>query len=173
MKRPECVKDIERFLGMVNYLARFVPNMSSRAAPLNQLRNKKVEWMWTPAQEKAWNDLKEVVSSAPVLQFFNLKCRTMISSDASQTGLGSVFHQFHGERWLPVAYASRAMTLAETHYAQIEKEALAMTYACERFDLYVYGNQFQIETDHKPLVSIFLKSLNECPSRIQRFRLCL
>ncbi|XP_046375452.1 uncharacterized protein LOC124148415 [Haliotis rufescens] len=72
---------------------------------------------------------------------------------------------------MPVAYASRAMTTAETHYAQIEKEALAMCFGAERFHQYVYGRKFLAETDHKPLIPIFKKALNDCPPRIQRFRL--
>ena len=173
MERPKCVKDVERFLGLVNYLARFIPDMSTIAAPLNQLRNKNTEWIWESTQEIAWKKLKDVVVSSPVLQFFDPRKEIKISSDASQSGLGAVLLQLHDDKWLPVAYASRSMTTAETRYAQIEKETLAMTFACERFDQYIYGGQFLIETDHKPLVSIFQKPLNDCPARLQRFRLRL
>ena len=72
------------------------------------------------------------------------------------------------ERWLPVAYASRALTSAESRYAQIEKELLASMYACERFHQFIYDQTFEVETDHKPLVSIMSKPLNDCPVRIQR-----
>ncbi len=75
--------------------------------------------------------------------------------------------------WLPVAFTSIAMTSTEIHYVQIEKEALAMTFACDWFDQYIYGHTFHVETDHKPLVAIFTKSLSDCPARIQRFQLKL
>lgn len=96
-----------------------------------------------------------------------------ISADASLTGIGAVLLQNDDENWVPVAYASRALTQAETRYAQIEKELLAITYACERFNQYVYGQTFEVETDHKPLVAIFTKSLSDCPLRIQRLMIRL
>ena len=76
-------------------------------------------------------------------------------------------------KWLPVAYASRAMTTAEKNYAQIEKEMLAITFACERFHLFMYRQSIQVETDHKPLDQIFKKSLSDCSIRIQRLMLWL
>ena len=67
----------------------------------------------------------------------------------------------------PVAYASRALTSAKTQYAQIEKELLAIVFACDHFEVYIYGRStVHVETDHKPLVSIMLKSLNKAPSRL-------
>ena len=107
-----------------------------------------------------------------MLKFYDPDREIKISSDASKSGLGAVLLQKH-EGWMPVAYASRVMTTAETRYAQIEKEMLAITFACERFHQYIYGQPVQIETDHKPLVSIFKKSLSECPIRIQRLMIRL
>jgi transposase InsO family protein len=73
-----------------------------------------------------------------------------------------------------VAYASKALTTTEQRYAQVEKEALASTWACEHFHMYVYGKEFQIETDHKPLVSLLGKKLlDDLPPRVLRFRLRL
>ncbi|XP_038139714.1 uncharacterized protein LOC119782701 [Cyprinodon tularosa] len=104
----------------------------------------------------------------PTEWFYDPERSTRISADASQFGLGAVLLQQHDGQWLPVAYASRALTSAESRYAQIEKELLASLYACERFHQYVYGQAFEVETDHKPLVSIMSKPLNDCPLRIQR-----
>ena len=76
------------------------------------------------------------------------------------------------DQWRPVAYASRAMSPTEQRYAQIEKEALGITWASERFADYLIGLKFHIETDHKPLVSLLgSKSLDDLPARIQRFRM--
>lgn len=79
--------------------------------------------------------------------------------------------QRHDNEWMPVAYASRVMSDAETRYAQIEKEMLAISFACEHFHQYIFGQVVEVETDHKPLVSIFKKSLNDCPLRLQRLLL--
>ena len=93
-----------------------------------------------------------------------------LQCDASQSGLGAALMQ-NGQ---PVAYASRALSAAETRYAQIEKELLAIIFACEHFEPYVYGrDMIRVESDHKPLESIFLKPLNSAPKRLQRMLLRL
>lgn len=168
MERPQNRDDVRRFLGMVTYLAKFIPDLSTQTAPLRSLLDLKNEWLWSHEQDKCFKQLKETLTQEPVLKFYDPQRSTRVSADASQYGLGSVLLQLHEEQWLPVAYASRALTSAESRYAQIEKELLACTYVCERFHQYVYGQAFEVETDHKPLVSIMSKPLNNCPVRIQR-----
>ena len=88
--------------------------------------------------------------TAPVLKFYDPERKTKISADASKSGLGAVILQKDEdqEEWYPVAYASRAMTTAEVRYAQIEKQCLALTFACQRFHQFIYGQTFEAETDH-------------------------
>ena len=108
--------------------------------------------------------------STPVLRYYNLSDEVTLQCDASQSGLGAALLQ-NGK---PVAYASRALTSAETQYAQIEKEPLATVFACERFDTYIYGRDaVTVETDHKTLVAIVRKALNAAPQRLQRMLLRL
>uniref|UniRef100_A0A8C4RHI8 Gypsy retrotransposon integrase-like protein 1 n=1 Tax=Erpetoichthys calabaricus TaxID=27687 RepID=A0A8C4RHI8_ERPCA len=173
MPRPQCKKDIQRFIGMVNYQAKFIPNLSNILAPLRQLTEKNVEWTWNYEQETAWNEVKKLLIKEPVLKFYDPHKPIKISSDASQSGLGAVLLQKHDETWQPVAYASRSLTGAETRYAQIEKELLSITFACERFHQFVSGQAIMIETDHKPLLALFKKPLNDCPLRIQRMMIKL
>ena len=97
-----------------------------------------------------------------------------ISADASSFGLGAVLLQREGEDWKLVAYASKSMTPTEGRYAQIEKEALVITWACGKFSDYVLGQKFTIETDHKPLIPLLnSKNLDALPPRIVRFHLRL
>ena len=138
--------------------------------PLRELTQQDVEWVWGDEQARALDRLKAAVTSTPVLRYYNLKDEVTLQCDASQSGLGAALLQ-NGQ---PVAYASRALTSAETRYAQIEKELLAIVFASERFNAYLYGrDKVTVETDHKPLESIVLKPLNSAPQRLQRmlFRL--
>ena len=104
--------------------------------------------MWDQAQQGALDVLKEVVTNIPVLRYYHLEEETTLQCDASQFGLGAALMQ----RGQPVAYASRALTPAETRYAQIEKELLAIVLACDRFEAYIYGRDVVlVKTDHKTL----------------------
>ena len=172
---PTNIGDVRRFLGMVNQLSKFSPNVAEKTQPLRDLLSKRNMWIWGEAQKKAFQEVKEALSTRPVLAFFDPVRETIVSADASSFGLGAVLlqKQLKGEL-RPIAYVSRAMTPTEKRYAQIEKEALALTWACERFSDYLIGLQFHLQTDHKPLVPLFSnKNLDELPIRVQRFRLRL
>ena len=87
-----------------------------------------------------------------------------MSADASSFGLGAVLFQKDKDDWKPVAYASRLMSKTERRYAQIEKEALAVTWGCEKFTDYILGQKFLIESDHKPLIPLLnTKQLDSMP----------
>ena len=170
MPQPADVAGVQRLLGMVQYLAKFLPHLSDITKPIRDLTQKDVAWVWDQAQEKAFATLKEAITSTPVLRYYNLSEEVTLQCDASQTGLGAALLQ-DGQ---PVAYASRALTDAETRYAQIEKELLAIVFACDRFDAYIYGrNEVHVESDHQPLEMIMQKPLSRAPKRLQRMLLQL
>ena len=109
-----------------------------------------------------------------ILALYDPNSPTKVCADASSYGLGAVLMQQQNSQWRPIAYASRSMTETEQRYAQIEKEALAATWACEKFSSYILGLKFSIETDHKPLVPLLgSKQLDKLPPRVLRFRLRL
>ncbi|KAK2559446.1 Retrovirus-related Pol polyprotein from transposon 17.6 [Acropora cervicornis] len=140
------------------------------AHPLRQPTRKDAKWVWSETQEKAWSDIKTAISRAPVLCLYSLQDEVTLQCDASDTGLGAVLLQLQQ----PVSFASRALTQTETRYAQIEKELLAIVFACEKFDKYIFGRDVvNVETDHKPLEEIFNKSLCDAPARLQRMLLRL
>ena len=174
MKAPTNVSELRRFMGMVNQLGKFSPNLAEMTHPIRQLLSKKSSWLWGPAQEEAFADIKKELSKPTVLHLYDPGAPTKISADASSYGLGAVLMQKSNFTWCPVAYASRSMTETERRYAQIEKEALAVTWACEKFSTYILGMKFLIETDHKPLVPLLgTKVLDSLPPRVLRFRLRL
>ena len=170
MPPPTDKAGVQRLLGLVQYLSKFLPNLSDMIKPLRELTQQDIEWCWEDAQITALNQLKEAVTCIPVLRYYNLNEEVTLQCDASQSGLGAALLQ----KGQPVAYASRALSPAETRYAQIEKELLAIVFACERFDTYIYGRDVvSVETDHKPLEAIVRKALNSAPQRLQRMLLRL
>ena len=175
MKEPENITGLRRFLGMTTQLSKFTPNPSETTKPLRDLLSTKNMWVWSEPQQKAFQQIKRQLSSTPVLVLYHPDRLTTVSADSSSFGLGAVITQKQPDAtWRPVAYCSRSLSNTEQKYAQIEKEALALTFGCERFSDYLIGKQFHVETDHKPLVSLLgSKNLDELPIRIQRFRMRL
>ncbi|UYV63201.1 hypothetical protein LAZ67_2003420 [Cordylochernes scorpioides] len=169
MKPPTDLHGVQRFMGMDNFLGRFVPNLAEITKPLNDLRKKDASFIWCSPQKKAFEKVKYVLASDRVQASFDISKKTMVSADATSYGLGAVPKQEHeANEWRPVAFASRTLTKTEQGYAQIKKEALAITWACERFKDFVVGKTFLIETDNKPLVPIFTtKDLNDLTPRLQ------
>ena len=173
MDAPKDIHELRRFLGMVNQMGKFSPNITDLTQPLRELLSKN-SWSWGPPQDSAFCHIKVELSSLTVLAMYDASRETKISADASSYGLGAVLLQKHDDQWRPVYFASRSMTATEQRYAQEEKEALAATWACSKFDEYLVGLDLIIETDHKPLVALLeRKSLEDVPPRIMRFRLRL
>ena len=161
METPQSVSDLRRFLGMVNQLGKFSPRISELNQPLRELLSNKKAWLWGPDQERSFNSIKDELSRPTTLALYDPNAKLKVSADASSFGLGAVLFQGDEDDWKPVAYASRAMSETERRYAQIEKEALEVTWACEKFTDYILGRKFLIETDHKPLVPLLnLKQLD-------------
>ena len=168
---PRDILELQRVLGMVTYLGRFIPNLSVRTAALRSLLVKGNDWQWHAEHEAAWNGIKETLSKHPVLQYYDESKALKVSTDASKDGIGAVLLQETEGQWMPVAYASRSMTAAERNYAQIEKEQLGVVFACERFHVYIYVRRVIVETDHCPLIAISRKHLCDAPPRLQRLLL--
>ena len=113
---------------------------------------------------ESFRKIKQLVSQAPVLQYYDVDKPVTIQCDASGKGLGAVLLQDNK----PVCYASQALTDIETRYAPIETEMLAVVFACRKFHQYIYGRSVTIETDHKPLQAISTKPLSQVPLRLQK-----
>lgn len=120
------------------------------AQPLRELLSTKNAWWWGPKQVQALADVKKELTRPTVLALYDPRAETKISANASSFGLGAVLLQLSKDGWKPVAYASCSLTGTERRYAQIEKEALAATWASEKFSDYVLGKQFETTSPLSP-----------------------
>ena len=170
MPKPENAAAVRRYLGFVNYLSKFLPNLSDLAEPLRKLIQENTVFTWMAQHDESWNKINDLIIKEPLLKFYDLSKEVTIQADASEKGLGATLMQ-QGQ---PVAYASRTLSVTERNYAQIEKECLAILFACERFDSYIHGRELvNVQSDHKPLESIFKKPISAAPKRLQRMLLRL
>ena len=145
---------------MNKYLAQYIPNELSLTAPLTSLLKQDVEWSWQPKHDVAMQLDRESLARDTVLTFYDVRKPATIQADASQSGLGCGLMQ----QGRPVAFASRALTEAEQNYSQIEKEMLAICFACQTFHQYIYGKSIHVHSDHRPLESILKKPIGKACS---------
>lgn len=169
MKRPENKRDVMRLLGLFKYLAKFIPNLSRLTANLRMLTHDKVEFKFTAEHEKEVDNLFRIITSGPVLATYDPNKPVTIQTDASKDGLGSVLLQ-EGH---PVAFASRTLSESEQRWAQIEKELLAIVFACTKFHNFVYGREFTVESDHRPLETLNTRDIDDVTPRLQRMFMSL
>ena len=163
MPAPEDREAVERLKGMVAYLSRFLPKLSSVMQPLLQLTRKDCVFQWTDEHDETLRQIKDLVTNASVLKYFNSKKQLVIQCDASAKGLGAVMLQ----DGCPVAYGSRTLTDTETRYSIMEKEMLAIVFALEKWHQFTYGRPVIVQSDHKPLETITKKALDQAPRRLQ------
>lgn len=164
MEPPKDVAELSRLLGMLNYLRDYIPRLAALTDNMRQLLKKGVQYTFTNAMDKDFQELKNILKNSECLAFYDPKKKVTLSVDSSSFSIGCCLMQ----EKRPVAYASTALTDAQTRYSQIEKEMLAIVYGCKKFHTYLYGREVEVESDHKPLEAIMKKSLAQMPPRLQR-----
>lgn len=164
MKKPNDKSAVLRFLGFLKYIARVLPNLSRQTANLRNLTRNDVPFEWNDEHEREFQNLLKIVASNQVLAIYDPHKATIVQTDASKDGLGCVLIQ----EGRPVAFASRTLSISEQKWAQIEKELLAIVFACQRFHYFLYGCEFVVESDHKPLETLILRDIDDVTMRLQR-----
>ena len=139
---------------MVNYLKKFSPVLSELAEPLRRLCKSGVKWAWESEQQSAFEAIKQVILTLPVLAYFDKTKKHTVQCNASKKGLSAVLLQ----ESKPVMYMSRALTETEHRYSKTERELLAIAFALERLNHYTFGRTITVQCDHQPLQSIWKKS---------------
>ena len=153
--KPQNVQELRSFLGLLNYYAKFLPNLSSILHPLHALLRAGQCWKWSQACDRAFKEAKSKLTSAPVLAHYDPHLPIRLAADASPYGVGVVIsHTMPDGSERPIAFASRTLTTSERNYAQIDKEALSLVFGIRKFHQYIYGRRFTLITDHKPLTTI-------------------
>jgi hypothetical protein len=168
---PDKEKDIKAFLGLAGYYRKFIPHFSTIAKPFTTLLTKEIPWKWTSEEQRSFDLLKSKLTEIPVLQYPDFQKPFILTTDTSGYGLGAVLSQGMVGKDRPVAYASRTLNSAELNYSTVEKECLALVWACKHFRPYLLGRKFQIFTDHKALQWIF--NVKDSSSRLLRWKLSL
>ena len=167
LKPPTTVKEVRRFIGMLSYYRKFIGNFSEVAEPLINLTKKNVKFEWNDSCQKAFEILKDRITRAPILIHPDNSKSYILQTDASDFSVGAVLLQTCGEYNKPVLFLSHKMNEAQRKYTAMEREAYAIIYALKKLRNYLYGTKFTILTDHKPLLSLFSKQINN--ARIQRW----
>ena len=152
------------FLGLVNFLNRYTPKLAELCSPLRKLILKDSHYSPGDPEHAAFDAIKAEFKKKIILPYFDRNKETILQTDASKKGFGAVILQEEQ----PIYYASRALTSAEKNYQNLEREAQAAVWGMEKFHYFLYGRKFILQTDQKPLVSIFRKHMIDVSPRIQR-----
>ena len=170
---PTNVNDVRSFLGLCNYVSRFIPQYSEKTAPLRELLKKNIRFKWTEQHEKSFTELKNELTSEKVLKFYDPNKPVTLITDASDYAVGGVLLQadesgFHR----PICYISKSLSSSEINWGPTEKEAYAVVWSVEKLHLYLYEKRFKIIVDHQPLKFIFAPR-SKLNARIARWQLRL
>ncbi|XP_053692131.1 uncharacterized protein K02A2.6-like [Sabethes cyaneus] len=153
-KKPANAEELQLFLGKATYYSAFIPNLSSRDSPLRDMLLQD-NFKWTTSADAAYEEIKNALISPQVLMQYDPDLPLLLATDASSTGLGAVLsHRLSDGAERPIAYASRTLSATEQRYPQIDKEALAIIWAVQKFFMYLYARHWTLITDHKPLSQI-------------------
>lgn len=153
---PHTKTEVRSFLGLASYYRRFIPHFAEIAKPLHELTSAKSAFLWDKTTQDAFNKLKNLLCSPPVLAYPDFKRHFVVYADASTVAMGAVLTQKGEEQQEhPVCYASRTMNSAEKRYSTYEREALAVVFALKKFRVYLLGTPFILYTDHQALRAAF------------------
>jgi len=168
---PTSVKEIKSFLGLSGYYRKFIKSYSLIAKPMTNLLRKGITFKWDPSCQEAFDKLKNILCSEPILQYPDFTKPFIVTTDASGKALAAILSQGEVSQDLPIAYASRTLNKSESNYSTTELECLAIIFAVKTFRPYLYGRKFIILSDHRALSWLF--NLKDPLSKLARWRILL
>lgn len=153
--KPQNKKELQSYLGLINFYRTFLPNLSSHLQPLHLLLRDGQQWAWRKEQDLAFQRSKELITKAPVLVHVDPAKPVILTVDASPYGVGAALaHREKNGQERPISFVSRRLYAAEQRYSQLDKEGLALMFRVERFHQYLWGRRFEAVMDHKPLLGL-------------------
>jgi hypothetical protein len=169
--RPRTVKDVRKFLGLTSWYRRFIKGYAHVVRPLNRLLELTHKWKWEEDCETAFNLLKQLITSSPIMAAPDFSKPFVVQTDASATGLGAMLFQESDVGKVIIQYASRSLSKTEQKYSTVERECLAILWAVEKFRPYVEGSKFKVVSDQRSLQ--WLKTARDPTGRLTRWSLRL
>ncbi|PIK54155.1 hypothetical protein BSL78_08940 [Apostichopus japonicus] len=167
---PTDLTTLRSALGLCNYYAKFVPNYATVVEPLRVLLRKDTPFNWGEEQKRSFYLIKQAIAQGTTLALFDPNSPLLVTTDASNYGIGGVLSQVKDGQEFPIAFASKTLTSAERKYSAGEKEALACVWACNKWFTYLWGRHFTLRTDHQALVTLLNTSgTGRQPMRIARW----
>ena len=166
---PKDKQELQSLLGTVNFMSTFIPTLTKKTHLMRSLLKRDVNFLWKIDMQKEIDTIKNEIANAVQLTHYEPNKSAVIETDASLKGHGAVLIQ-DGK---PVRFLSKVLTPAEANYSNMERELLAVFFACEKLHTYTFGRETTIHTDHKPLHNILLKPISLVPARLQRMLLRL
>ncbi|TPX45986.1 hypothetical protein SeLEV6574_g03500 [Synchytrium endobioticum] len=146
-----CVSELRSFLGMTNWLRRFIPSYSKICSPLTDLLKDDMGYSWGADQNLAFGSLKSALVDPPLLKIFDRTVATKIQHDSSGLAVAGVLLQLYDKNWCPVSYTSRKMNEAERNYPVHEQELLGLVHCLKEWKHLLLGIDFVVNTDHQSL----------------------
>ncbi|EDO04015.1 hypothetical protein SS1G_06497 [Sclerotinia sclerotiorum 1980 UF-70] len=166
---PSTLKGVQSFLGFCNFYRRFIPSYGVIASPLTHLTKTNVPFSFNQECKEAFNTLRGLLTTAPILRHYDYKLESMLETDASDGVIAAVLSQKHDDHWFPVAYFSKTMLPAELNYPVHDKELTAIAKSFGHWRAELIGSPFQVKvyTDHKALEYFMTsKQLNSRQARV-------
>ena len=159
--KPKNLTELRSYLGAVNQLSRFIPNLAMKTEPFRDLLKHSDKWTWNEKHDRAFRVVQNALSEIAAVSHFDKALKIRIMCDVCREGIGSVLQQKTKEGWWkPIAYASRFLRPHEEKYYTNELELLALVWSVEYFRNYVYGTKFLVVTDHKALLNVLKPNRN-------------
>ena len=176
-------KELQAFLGIINYLNKFSPGMLEVSKPFRKLTSSKMTWTWNASYQQQFNEAKSLIKEEMYMKFYDDTKPLYLETDASDVSLRAALIQLRDDMGCqkdtapdntslhPIAFVSKSLTGAEQRYSNIEHEALGILHGLEKFHNYCFGREVLVITDHRLLVSIFKKDVATLSQQIQHILL--